>query len=413
MKHNKLFITGLLVAIILFSSGYFSLIKGQDQDYRRVSLSVSGGATFANEDGFSLFESRFNVPTETSGILGIGLQYAITPAWSLEGGYSYTQIRASSGDFTTDMNNITLKNIFNLNQILSFNRVSNSINPYLTVGIGYDLYNYESSSESINNNDISYNLGAGIAFKASNTIDLFTHYEYNIASNKVDNLIGGQGNNGFGSDVLTNLTGGIRINFGDKQTTHPSWRPVPVEVRPERYEYLVSQDKLAESLKQKVADLEKELELQDKKHSKQVSLYEQRIDSLNQQITKLQTQLKHAQDSLASISTSDDGSAERDKSISAGHYVQVFATLGLESAKDVMSKTTSVLNDDQNYDSNDLVFIAKRKQFYEVLIGTFSDYQKAQEVLNMMKGVYGDSFIITFPRPVSLQELYEDISVIN
>lgn len=410
---SKKNITVFLVLILFFASGSFSLLKAQKQtqDYRRVSLSVSGGATFANENGFSLLESRFNVLTETSGILGVGIQYAITPAWSLEGGYSYTEIRGSGGSFTTNMNNITLKNIFNLNQLLFTNRISNSVNPYLTAGVGYDIYDYESSTESVSNNSLSYNLGVGLAFKASQTIDLFTHYEYNIASNSVDNIVGN--GNGFGADVLTNLTGGVRINFGKKGTTHPSWRPVPVDVSPEDYEHLVSKKKQAEELQQKVSYLEKQLEEQDRKHADEIATYEGIIDSLKQRIGNLETQLKTTKDSLATVIEKTAEKDKMDKRISAGHYVQVFASLGLQSAQNVMSKTISELQNYQNYNQNELVFIAKREQFYEVLIGKFDDLQNAGEVLDVMKKTYDDAFIITFPRPVSLQELYDDIEVVN
>lgn len=409
---RKTNITVFLIAILFFASGSFSFLKAQkqDEDYRRVSLSVSGGATFANKDGFSLLESRFNVLTETSGVLGVGLQYAITPAWSLEGGYSYTEIRGTGGSFTTNMNNITLKNIFNLNQLLFTNRISNSVNPFLTAGIGYDIYDYESSTESLSDNSLSYNLGVGLAFKASQTIDLFTHYEYNISSNRVDNIIGN--GNGFGADVLTNLTGGIRINFGKKGTTHPSWRPVPVEVSPQDYEQLVSKKKQAEDLQKKVSELENQLKEQDRKHSAEIATYKGTIDSLKLKISKLEAQLKTTKDSLETL-TKKSGKDKTNKTISAGNYVQVFATLGLESAKDVMQRTVSELSTSETSVSNNLVFIAKRKQYYEVLIGKFDNFLKAQEVHDIMINVYKDAFIITFPRPVNLQELYEDIKVIN
>lgn len=413
MMFRKPDLTVFLVAILLLASGSFSLLyaQEQDQDYRRVSLSVSGGATFANEEGFSLLESRFNVLTETSGVLRVGIQYAITPAWSLEGGYSYTEIRGTGGSFTTNMNNITLKNIFNLNQLLFINRISNSVNPYITAGIGYDMYDYESSTESVSNNNLSYNLGVGLAFKASQTIDLFTHYEYNIASNRVDNRLGN--GNGFGADVLTNLTGGIRINFGKKGTTHPSWRPVPVDVSPENYKELVSKKKQAEDLQQKVSELEKLLEEQNRKHANEIATYTELIDSLEQKIANLENQLQTTKDSLATVVKEATENDTLDKTISAGHYVQVFATIGLNSAKDIMSRTISELKNYQRYNQNELVFIAKRKQYYEVLIGKFDEFQNANEVLEIMNKIYDDAFVITFPRPLSLQELYEDIEVIN
>lgn len=413
MKFKSFFIRGLFVASFLILSGFISMVNSQNIDYRKVSLSVRGGATFGNEgNGFNLLDSRFNTFTETSGIIGLGIQYALTPAWSLEGGYTYTKIRGRSGRFETNMNIISLKNIFNLNQILFTNRISNSINPYISAGIGYDIYKYKSQSETVDNNSLSYNLGAGITFKLSNAIDLFTHYEYHIASNEVDNVIGG--NNGLGADVLTNLAGGIRINFGKKGTTHPSWRPVPVEVRPSEYEHLVSEEKRAKEFEQQLAELEKEFDQQEREHEKQIEAYTETIDRLKQKVSGLEQQLQETRDSLAAISLNPEtenasGSAE---SIPAGHYVQVFATLGLQSAQNVRSHAISQLQDLLDNPSED-VFIAKRKQFYEVLIGTFNDFQKAGNVLQDMKDHHEDAFIITFPRPLSLQELYNGINKVN
>lgn len=417
MKFQSALIHIIALGIFL-SSGFIFNANAQNQDYRKVSLSIHGGATLENgADGFNLLDSRFNVVTETSANLGAGIQYAITPAWSLQGGYSYTKIRGVSQSFETSLNTLSLKNIFNLNQILFVNRISNSINPYLTAGVGYDFYEYESPSETVDDNSLSYNLGAGLAFKISPTFDLFTHYEYQIASNRIDNIYATQNStvgNGFGADVLVNLTGGIRINFGKKGTTHPSWRPVPVDVNPNEYKRLVSQDKRAEELKQELADLEDQLEEQDRNHRKQINAHTEQIDNLKQQVNNLKVQLKEARDSLnTALQNQKEYESKIDESISAGHYVQIFASLDLQSAQNVHLKATSTLKELLD-NPEQQIFIASRMQFYEVLIGTFNDnLQKANEVLEVMEENYEDAFIITFPRPSNIQNLYKGIKKVK
>ena len=394
--------------------GLCSDLKAQntDKEYRNVSISLRAGVTLENGgNGFNLLDSRFNGPTQTTGIYGIGVQYALTPAWSVEGGYSYTQIKGTSGSFQTNMNIISLKNIINLNQILFTNRIFTSINPYLTGGIGYDIYSFESPSSSANNASLSYNVGAGIAYKLSPTIDLFTHYEYQLASNKIDNQIGSGG--GLRADVLTNFTGGLRINFGKKGTTHPSWRPVPVEVDRSDYEYLLSEERRAKKLGAQIASLEKQMKQKDQQHRREIEAYTNTVDSLRNQVVNLKEKLQAAKDSLASVSSkvvAPDCDCKT-VSIPGGHYVQVFASLRLQSSEKVLRNALPQLQKALN-DPGEKVFIAKRKQYYEVLIGTLS-YQRAEEVLAVMQKIHGDAFIITFPRPVSLQELYDDIERLN
>jgi hypothetical protein len=53
------------------------------------------------------------------------------------------------------------------------------------------------------------------------------------------------------------------------------------------------------------------------------------------------------------------------------------------------------------------VFLIQRRQFYEVLIGTFQRFSAAQQILPPAVNEMSDAFIITFPRPVHLEELYE------
>jgi len=108
----------------------------------------------------------------------------------------------------------------------------------------------------------------------------------------------------------------------------------------------------------------------------------------------------------AEETVTDEDSLDLRRTVPAGHYVQVFATRDYENSIRIRNRFRELLGD-QLDNPDEQVFIIQRRQFFEVLIGTFQRFAAAQEILPPAVDEMSDAFIITFPRPLSLKEQYE------
>lgn len=403
----------LLLFIIIFIPifGYSQSYSGND--FRKLSLTFNAGASLGDTNrGEYFLSSNFSTNTKDTYSFGGGVQYALTPAWSLELGYQQTQIRGLDYPFETQMNMISFRNIINLNQLLLINLITERINPFLSAGVGYDIYNYRSASEDIYNHNSSYNLGAGIAYKLSNTIDLFTHYDYHIGSNEIDNET-----EGWGADLISSLTGGIRINFGKPKAIHPSWKPHPADLSQSDYDLFMAQANRIDKLNTQLEHLENRSDLNDQQHDSTIQdnrasmdSLSVRMDNLEQRMDTLELALTNLKGTINPVHVNQEtGRAEL---LPAGHYVQIFASNGISSAQRVRTHAIDQLkNSLQNTEKN--IFIIKRKQYYEVFIGVLTEYEDASNIQQIMTDFHADAYVISFPRPVNLMTDFEGLKVID
>lgn len=408
----KSIISRIGIITLLFSLGFWGNLKGQQsEEYSRLSIVLNGGATIGNYgSGFKLFRSSMSVENKTTPSFGGGIQYAITPLWSVEGGYKYIKAEAVNNSFETDINSITVKNIINLNQLLELRGISDFINPYLTAGAGIDFFSFDSDAESFDDTEAHFTVGTGIAFNITNRFDLFTNYEYHFSSNRIDNKP-----TGFGSDVSGTVTGGVRINLGKKGKKHISWSPLPVRLSPNEFDQLVAdREKLNETLPdyQELQALmeEKEQELDRVRNESEAT-----IAGLNQKVADLEARLNLLQaerDSLAAENERLKNECDCGSEIAPGHYVQIFATNELDNAIGVRNQAISRLSNILS-SPEDMVFITSRRSFYEVLIGVFQRVGDSNATLNTMKEDHNDAFLKTIPRPDHLKELYKDLEKVN
>ncbi|MDZ7659834.1 hypothetical protein [Fodinibius sp.] len=396
----------------------FIPILGYSQNYpgyefRNFSLTFNGGASLGDTNRNEYFlSSNFSTNTKDTYSFGGALQYALTPAWSLELGYQRTNIKGLDTPFETQMNMISFKNIINLNQLLLINLITERINPFLTAGVGYDLYNYRNPNEKIYYHNSSYNLGAGIAYKISNTIDLFTHYDFHIGSNEMDNET-----EGWGSDLINSLTGGIRINFGKPNAIHPSWKPFPMDLSRSDYTAIMAQGDRIKALSNKVDEIDKQNKENHQQFDIAIDKNRSEIDSLKIRMDRLELRLADLEMALSKIQgqinpiTVDQktGLAEL---LPAGHYVQIFATYHLPIAQRVRNYAIDRL-DNSLQDVEEKIFIIKRKQYYEVLIGVLTEFSDASNIQQIMTDFHEDAYIISFPRPVNLHIDFEDLKVVH
>lgn len=410
------FITKIGGACIIFtllatSTGFSQ--NYQDTDYRRLSLSISGGTSLGDMNQSNYFmSSNFSVNTEDTPTFGAGLQYALTPAWSLELGYRHAQIKGRAIPFKTSMNLISLKNIISLNQIFFVNQLSDRINPFLSAGFGYDMFTYNGPDEEFYAHNTSYNAGVGVAFRLTNTVDLISQYEYHLASNSTDNEVAG-----YGADFINTLTAGVRINFGKKDSKHPSWQPVPVDVSPSDYNRFMSQAVTIDDLERKISEIAQRQKEKEHEYNQIVGKQSSEIDSLKARINRLDTNTdklatafsKHQKESKDIKIDPKTGFAE---SLPGGHYVQIFATYHLANAQSVRELALQNLKEVlQN--SEEQIFIIQRKKFYEVMIGVFIDFAQAKDVQKVMVQVHEDAYVITFPRPINLKPDFEGLKVVD
>jgi opacity protein-like surface antigen len=401
----------LFLCLFLFISTTVFAQSYQNEHYRRVSLTLSGGASLGDENDNTFFmSSDYSVNVQEAATFGAGLQYALTPAWSLELGYQRARVKGTDISFETDMNLFTLKNIINLNQIFFVNRISDRVNPYLTAGIGYDVFNYEGPNESFDSHTSSLNAGAGIAFKLTNTLDLFTHYEYHLGSNRIDNEAGG-----WGSDLINSLTGGIRINFGNSK--HLSWRPAPVDLSPSDYNHLVAQAERTDNLTQRLNQLEKRINKNKAQYKKALDKKSTEIDSLKARMHQLSKKTDTLDKAFAGLQE-EVQKLEVDKetgiatALPGGDYVQIFASYDIKNAQQVRNHAIEELGESIP-NSSDRIFIIHRKQFYEVMIGKFNNYNQASEVQGVMTQVHDDAYVITFPRPINLKPDFKGLEIVE
>ncbi|MGF1669349.1 MAG: outer membrane beta-barrel protein [Balneolaceae bacterium] len=408
IKGTVKFITSIL--LFLFGIGNLIDLNAQNRDdFSRVSIILNGGATVGNvNDGFKLFRSSLNVENKTNPVFGAGIQYAVTPLWSIEGGYRYTEANALNNSFETQVNTIYLKNILNLNHLLKLNRINSFINPYLTAGAGVDFFKFESTQENFSGTEASFNAGAGLAFNVTNRFDLFTQYEYQFSANNLDNKTGG-----FGADILGMVTGGVRINLGGKEKKHFSWSPPPVELAKEEYNNLVADrnrlnavESDFERMERMLAKKETELQQTQELSEAQIRDLNQQVDSLKSRIFVLESEQSDAEKQFKQLLTNLE--EQETNGIPAGHYVQVFAANKLENASKVRQDVVFVLEDMES-NSSEMVFITSRRGFYEVLIGEFDTVAETAGIVQLMKNRYDDAFVKTIPRPAHLKELYKDL----
>ena len=359
-----------------------------------------------------LIGSNLNTFTEQTYNFGGGIQYAITPFWSAELGYRYNTIKGlADNDFETVVHSAVFKNIFNLNRLYRQRSVSELLNPYLILGYEYDFFRFELDDESNRGNESSIMGGFGLAVSISPTFDLFAQYEVKLASNRMDNI-----NSGFPADQIGMPSAGVRINFGRNGTKPLNLAPPVRRLTEDEHTTFIAtngelrklsdklneQRKLAEDLDERFRKLETSYQDQIEKLESFTSLLEDRIDSLEFRLDNLETTFRDS---------ARDRERRLRRDVPAGHYVQVFAAKSYDSAKRVNEMFYDILGDELE-NPEDMVFVIQRRQFYEVLIGTFYQFSEAQRSHELAKEQLSDAFIITFPRPLHLADQYEGTEIV-
>jgi hypothetical protein len=391
-----------------------NVLSQDNEEFRRVSLSLQGGITLGYENQTNrIFGSNYNVFTQQTYNFGGGLQYAISPFWSTELGYRYNTIKGIKDDgFETTIHSAVFKNILNFNRLYRQSSVSEWLNPYLILGLEHDFYNYELGAEENSGNETAILGGFGLAFSVSRTFDVFTQYEIKLASNQLDNV-----NTGFPYDQVGIPSAGIRINFGSSGAKPLNQSPAVKVLTEREYANIVAGGNQAElasekaSLQsEKINELEGQLSNLNSVYENHINRFERYTELLNDRIDSLEYRLNSLEMKISNLE--NDLVQNLRSTVPAGHYVQVFAATDYNSANNV-KETFNELLEGEFDNPDEMVFVIKRGQFYEVLIGTFSRITEAQDVLNIATNRLSDSFILTFARPLHLEEQYRGLEIIQ
>lgn len=382
---------------------------GNDQ-YNRWSASVYGGYIFGEKDaGQQIFASRFNVVSEPTYAFGTDVRYAIIPFWSIEAGYRYSYLEGVG--FKTTLNTISIKNTFNLNRIYRDSDLAGTLNPYVILGVEQDFFNAEGPDDSFGRSEASIIGGLGLAYRVSNRVEIFAQHEIKLSSNSLD-----LENRGYPYDQIGMASGGIRIHFGRKDKKPLNLAPPSKKVTVQEFENLASEiDRISDlerdlsNLTQRVDTLETRVDSMEMDHNQKFNELFAAIDSLQARADSLEQCMcgQAPQDSVEA----DTDTRELRREVPAGHYVQVYASQDYNDALEMRDRFRELLSD-RLENPEEEVFLIQRRQFYEVLIGTFEQFTAAQQILPTAVNEMSDSFIITFPRHVSWQEQYEGTIII-
>ena len=407
LKKDKVIpIVLLICTLIILPPEVFSQSSIQNNDeYSRWSMSVFGGYTYAERDGgLQVFGSRFNVLSEPSYNFGAGIDYALTPYWSIEGGYRYSPVEGVG--FNTSIHTASLRNKIHLNRLMIRREISQWIDPYLILGVEHDFFQIETPDEELSRNESSLIGGIGVAFRLSNRIELFGQHEIKVTSNRIDNV-----DRGIPYDQIGMSSGGIRIHFNKKSQKPLSLSPPSRRLTDIQYDYLASKADELESKSQQLSEKERrinELERNLAESGRSSIAMVDRILSLEAYSDSLNRVLVNC------LCGDDDKFEDRlsRTTVEPGHYVQVFASRDFSRAEIVKERFISLMNPHLD-NSEEQVFIISRQQFYEVMIGSFQQFTDSQTILGFATVENSDSFIITFPRPMHLEEQYQGTVIIH
>jgi len=403
---NKVSIIVLLFsALIIFPGEVFSQNSDRtNEEYSRWSMSLFGGYTYAERgEGIRIFASRFNVISEPSYNFGAGIDYALTPYWSIEGGYRYSPVEGVG--FETSIHTASLRNKIHLNRLMARRDIAQIIDPYLILGLEHDFFQVESTDDSFSRNESSLIGGIGIAFRLSNRIELFGQHEIKLSSNRIDNV-----DRGFPYDQIGMSSGGIRIHFNKQNQKPLNLRTPTRRITDSDYDSFVTKASELESERLRLSEKREKIDELERKLAES----ERDRNAMTSQILSLEAYSDSLNRVLEDCICGDELEEKfpQRTTIDAGHYVQVFATRDFSRAEIVRERFISLMS--QHLDNpEEKVFIISRKQFYEVMIGTFDRFADTQPVLRVARDERSDSYVITFPRPLHLEEQYRGAVIIH
>ncbi|WP_340105216.1 hypothetical protein [Rhodohalobacter sp. 8-1] len=405
----------LLLLVILLQLSVINLVAQNSsgtedsEKFNRWSASLYGGYIFGERDqGQQIFASRFNVVSEPTYAFGTDVRYALIPFWSMEAGYRYSYLEGVG--FETTMHTVSIKNTFNLNRLYRRSGLAGTLNPYVILGVEQDFFDAEGPDDSFSRSEASLIGGLGLAVRVSDRIELYGQHEIKLSSNHLD-----LANRGYPYDQIGMASGGIRIHFGSKSKKPLNLAPPKKSLTENEYEDFASEIARIDDLERDLAALTGRVDTLESRMDRMEMSNDQKFTNLFALIDSLQARADSLEECMC-VSEQEQMVQETDtrelrRDVPAGHYVQVFASQDYDDALSIRNRFRELLSNRLENPEED-VFIIVRRQYYEVLIGTFQQFSAAQQILPPAVNEMSDAFVITFPRPAHLQEQYEGTTII-
>jgi hypothetical protein len=397
--------------LLLFSAE----VKAQyGPEYSRFSISLQGGVTLGYPDDVNqFFGSNYNTFTQPTNNLGGELHYSISPFWTTGLGYRFNSVNGVGEDgFKTRIHSVVFKNLLNFNRIFRRNMASEWLNPYLILGLEHDFFRYELENIQNRGNESALLGGFGLSVRMNNRFELFSQYEVKFSNNKLDNL-----NQGYPFDQVGMVSGGIRIRLGSKDSRPLRLAPPVKFLTDAEYEdFLTRSDQFfaaneeINSQRRKLDELEAIFAENDRYYNRRIAeqqafslLLEERINGLDDRVTRLENRVENSTVIVNRESLRNE--------VPAGHYVQIFASRQFESSVRVRNQFQDLIAGEVDT-PGEKVFVIQRGNYYEVLIGTFYRFSDASNVHSIALTQFDDAFVITFPRPLHLEDAYEGTEIV-
>ena len=406
--YNNFIKIGLL-AVVMGLTGILSELYGQQGD-RRFSITLHSGYSFGS-DGQGMMgrmAGNFNVESHRRPVLGAGLQYAVTPGWSVEGAFhtgEFVNQLDTDPYYHTTFTGLNLRVIGNMNNVFNLTGgVARFLNPYFSLGVGGIHSNVE--AEDLNTQDISLSLigGLGLSIYVNRWFDLFAQYDYHVVGGDLLDGVSGPG----GSDQYAMAHGGIRINFGRGNTRLASW-PAPAAPR---YD-IAAEESLAQNEPEPGGPAaetasgsgpEASGELFDESFRAWGAGFGQFIDS------PLMTRPEYLDDIRTAIAARAEQARLEQRRMEteaasklfdnppAGQYIQIYSAVDRDRAFEKRNEAIANLRG-VVMNPSERVVITPFGEYYRVLVGQFEHRIDAQRIRTHIAAEYGDSFLITYPRP--------------
>lgn len=436
MKSKILIIS--VLASFLIAAGFISDASAQVQDdERRLSISVHGGATLTNNSFRAGPLGSVEVDNKNKAAFGASFGYTLTPALTLEFLAQFQQFENGStlfqtfnstnipASYETTLIDFTFRTNYNLHQILGLNRIWHNVAPYVTLGAGFQYYDFERKLRPGQSNELVFTnsgvqivglIGAGANFRITNGIDLFAQYDFRVApDNAVARML--RSNPGVDEKTITygSFYGGLRFHLGQRDARPMAWRPAPMDLYEEDFNRLMALHTRMDEIERQVAaqgDDMSAIEARTTALEGRANNHEGRIAELERQFAEMQQTMRdrdRERDTRTTMTTDERGLTQV---LADGHYVQVFAGLTLDQAQRVRQ---TMIRELQGLVDNpaQMVLITKRRQFYEVRVGVFNRFPETANVLRTSQSTFSDAFVVTFPRPAHLSTQYQDIRRAN
>jgi hypothetical protein len=395
-----------LIALLITVLGTEQLRAQADEpEVRRLSIALTGGVTYGSTgDGmFGPLAGNFNVASFRQPIYGASLQYAFSPAMSMDIGFRMGQFEnqfASDPFFETDYQYLSVKAVANMNNIFGFRRgLARVFNPYFSLGLG--MMRSEIVTEDLDSQDLALMLtgGAGLSMYLFRGADLFVQYDYHTVGSDLLDGVSGDG----GSDQFAAITGGLRLNFGRAGTKLASWppsreRPVREPVRREVPEPEPEPEPAPEPEPEPVLD-DATIEFYTRLAEFLESPYMTRPQFFEDALIRAMERAEQRREEMRRAEEEARRAAERAlrDAVEPGHYVQVFSFISSASAENTRDDLIRLLGDDIR-NVEDRIIIQRYEDFHRVLIGPFTRLSEASAVLERLNERYDSAFLITFPR---------------